>query len=145
MKIKVFYFIDKNIEDPEMMDRKKQILEIMNKFDQYIEYEKFAKEYQKIKSSLIYKKNKDKLSKRRKTESVFCQVCNKSIQKKAYYESHVFSPFHLNNEKDSKLKNKNNIKEKQEIEEENQLIDEQEDEIIEKEEELLEQDEISDN
>lgn len=129
MKIKVFYYIDKQIEDPDMLEKKKAILEIMNKFDQYIEYEKFDKEYKKIKASLIYKKNKDKLSKKRKVESVFCNVCNKSIQKKAYYESHVLSPFHLNNKKEyeDKMKNKKDDGNQEESNcEETQLLEEDE-------------------
>lgn len=102
MKIKIYYYIDLDEEDEEIDEEKQNILNDMNIFNEYIEKDKFNKLFNKSKAKLRYKKMKEVLSNKRKEDIIFCEICDKEIQKNTYDTCHLESKAHIRNSKQKK-------------------------------------------
>jgi hypothetical protein len=99
MKIKNYIYIQSDEHDDNISENKKEILQRINLFDQYIEIEEFNKLYNKMKLKIIYEKNKDNITKLRSEKEVFCKICQKNVQENTYIKSHQLTKKHLSNER----------------------------------------------
>jgi hypothetical protein len=106
MKLHIFYYINPEEEDEEMDKDKKIVLETMNRPQEYISREEFNKLYLKTKAKLKYKEIKEDLKNKRKGNMIYCEVCQKEIQKNTYDKTHLSSQAHIKAQKELENKNK---------------------------------------